>query len=101
MILLILFVFFWIFYLRRSYINDYFLNNCDYLWRLFRDNQFVEMSTWSWVRDLNTRDILEHYTKQLLINEFEVPYEKLLRDSNAVFTLANLFNELAYKKRKY
>jgi len=99
-ILMLFLLIFWFFYLKRSYINDYYINNCNYLWRLFRDSQYLGLASWNWIRDLNTREVLEHYTKQLLVNDFEVPYEKLLRDDNAILTLAKLFNSFSIQKEK-
>lgn len=82
----------------NTYISALYLYNSDYLWRLFRKDQLLNLGSWNWIRDLSSREILEHYTKQLFEMDFTIPYEKLLRDEQAVLTLAELFNNFSVQK---
>jgi hypothetical protein len=47
---------------------------------------------------LDNREILEHYNKQLFDVDFKIPYEQLLRQDDAVISLAELFNNFSKQK---
>lgn len=59
------FYFLFQFYLYHVVLAPSYLTNCDYLWRCFREEQKLEFNSLNWLKDKETLEVLENYTKQL------------------------------------